>query len=215
MLDKHILLIFFLIGFSFYSFSQTDSLKRNLENKKNNFVFSISVLNDPDLSIKDGITLSTVISLKSNKNLFQIGPLWWFDQNRDVNFLKGGIFSYNYFPFKENNLNFYFIYDFAYVYKTDNWSKEMKYNPVSSSIVDYKSKWQSLKNQIGYGFIIKIYKRIYFNQSFSIGGEFYNYKSKTIVRENSDYSNEYKSGNIFSKFESSYFIKTGIGYSFE
>jgi len=162
MLDKHILLIFFLIGFSFYSFSQTDSLKRNLENKKNNFVFSISVLNDPDLSIKDGITLSTVISLKSNKNLFQIGPLWWFDQNRDVNFLKGGIFSYNYFPFKENNLNFYFIYDFAYVYKTDNWSKEMKYNPVSSSIVDYKSKWQSLKNQIGYGFIIKIYKRILF-----------------------------------------------------
>ena len=91
----------------------------------------------------------------------------------------------------------------------------MKYNPISSSIVDYKSKWQSLKNQIGYGFIIKIYKRIYINQSFSIGGEFYNYKSKTIVRENADYSNEYKSGNIFSKFESSYFIKTGIGYSFE
>lgn len=215
MSNKHILLIFFLIGFSFYSFSQTDSLKRNTENKKKYFVFNISVLNDPDLSIKDGLTLSTVISLKLNKNLLQIGPLWWFDQNRNANFLKGGIFSYNYFPFKENNLNFYFIYDFAYVYKTDNWSREMKYDPISSSIVDYKSKWQSLKNQIGYGFIIKIYKRIYLNQSFSIGGEFYNYKSKTIVRENSDFSNEYKSGNIFSKFESCYFIKTGIGYSFE
>ncbi|OFX34141.1 MAG: hypothetical protein A2X08_03580 [Bacteroidetes bacterium GWA2_32_17] len=215
MLNKHILLIFLLIGFSFYSFSQTDSLKSNIENKKKYLVFNISVLNDPDLSIKDGITLSTVISLKSNKNLFQIGPLWWFDQNRNANFFKGGIFSYNYFPFKENRLNFYFILDFAYVYKNDIWSKEMKYNPISSSIVDYKSKWQSLKNQIGYGFIIKIYKRIYINQSFSIGGEFYNYKSKTIVRENADYSNEYKSGNIFSKFESSYFIKTGIGYSFE
>jgi len=76
----------------------------------------------------------------------------------------------------------------------------MKYNPTSLSIVDYKSKWQSLKNQIGW---------------FSFGGEFYNYHSKTIVRENSDYSNEYKSGNIFSKIESCYFIKTGVGYDFE
>ena len=215
MINRHILLILILIGFSFYSFSQTDSLKRKTENKKPHIIFNISILNDPDFSFKNGITLSTVLSLNSKKSLIQIGPLWWFDSNRNANYFKGGIFSYNFFPFKENKINFYFIYDFAYVYKTDNWSKEMKYNPTSLSIVDYKSKWQSLKNQIGYGFNIKIYKRIYINQSFSFGGEFYNYHSKTIVRENSDYSNEYKSGNIFSKIESCYFIKTGVGYDFE
>jgi len=215
MANKHILLILFLIGLSFFSFSQADSLKRNTENKKNHLAVNISILNDPDFSFKNGVTLSTVFSLKINKSLIQIGPLWWFDKNRNANFLKGGIFSYYYFPFKERNLNFYFIYDFAYVYKTDKWSKEMKYNPTSFSVIDYKSKWQSLKNQIGYGFMINIYKGMYINQSISFGGEFYNYHSKTIVRENSDFSNEYKSGSIFSKFESSYFIKTGIEYNFE
>lgn len=213
MTNKHILSILFLIGFSFYSFSQIDSLKGSTENKKYNPGFVISILNDPDFSFKDGITLSTVLSLKSKKSLMQIGPLLWFDKNRNANFIKGGIFSYYYFPYKERNFNFYFIYDFAYVCKTDNWSREMKYDPISSSIVDYKSKWQSLKNQIGYGFIINIYKKIYINQSFSIGGEFYNYQSETIVRDNPDFSNEYKSGNIFSKFEPCYFIKTGIGYN--
>jgi hypothetical protein len=91
----------------------------------------------------------------------------------------------------------------------------MQYNPVSRSIIDYKSKFQSLKNQIGYGFMLKVYKKIYVNQSFSFGGEFYNYKSKTIVREDSDYSSDYKSGNLFSKFGSCYFLKTGISYYFE
>ena len=211
-MNNRIVFIIFFVSQSLLSFAQLDSLSKK---KENPWSFNISILNSPDFSFKNGVLLTTPLGLKINKSLLQLSPLWWFDKNRDANFFRGGIFSYSYYPFKEKDLSFYFIYDLVYEFKTEDWSREIKYNPTSFSIVDYNSKAQSLKNQIGYGFSFIVLKRVYINQSFSIGGEFYNYQSNTTVRENAAYSSEYKSGSLFNKFQACYFLKTGVSYCFE
>jgi len=196
-------------------YTQPDSLLKK-ENKKIVFGANISYYPSLDLAFNDGFSFTTGAVIKNNKHLISIAPVWWVDKNRNVNFFKGGMLSYQFYPYKNRKrIDFYFIYDLAFTFVKDEWERNMEYFPKQFYDVSFKSRLHSLKNQIGYGFNINIYKGFYINQSMSIGVEFYNYISKTVVKDNPSFSSEYSSGNIFSGSNTCGFLKIGVGYNFE
>lgn len=171
--------------------------------------------NNFDLNFKAGVLLSTSVTAQKNKSQFAIGPMWWADNNYKADIFRGAIFSYQYSPFVTNSkINFYFIYDLVYTYQKTGWDKSVQYGNTYYN-VSYKTNWHSLKNQVGYGFNVNLYKGLYITQSMSIGIEYYNTGSKTEVKDNPSLSNTYSSGNIFSGSGTSSFLKFGIGYNFE
>ncbi len=207
--------IFLLTNMS--SFAQSDSVSiLKKENKKITFSANSSYLMNFDLSFKDGFSFITAAVIKKANHNLSIAPVWWIDKNRNGNIFKGGMLSYRFFPSRNRKcLNFYFIYDLMFTFEKNEWEKNMEYIPKQYYDVSFKSRWHSLKNQVGYGFNINIYKGFYFNQSMSIGIEFYNYTSKTDVKDNPSLSSEYSSGNIFSDSNASSLLMIGIGYNFE
>ncbi|MFA4851085.1 MAG: hypothetical protein WC868_05510 [Bacteroidales bacterium] len=200
-----------------FGFSQSDSsstLKN--EDKKVIFCADISYYTNFDLNFKDGFSFTTAAVIKNDKHSISVAPVWWIDKNRKANFFKGGMLSYKFSPSNRNKqINFYFIYDLVYTFEKNKWDKNMEYSPKQFYNVSFISRWHSLKNQVGYGFELNIYKGFYVNQSMSVGIEFYNYKSKTDVKDNASLSSEYSSGNIFSNVSPCGFLKIGIGYNFE
>lgn len=193
-------------------FAQSDSIL----NKKITFGANISYYQNFDLNFKDGFLFSTALEIKKTKHSLSLAPVWWIDKNIDVNFFKGGLLSYKFFTIKKQKyLNFYFIYDLMFTFEKNDWERNMLYLTNQYFDVSFKSTWHSLKNQIGYGFNINIYKGFYINQGMSFGAEFYNYSSKTDVKDSPDLSSEYSSGNIFSNLKASSYLKIGVGYNFE
>jgi hypothetical protein len=207
--------VYLLLLTNLSGFAQSDSLLKK-ENKKIIFGTNLSYCPNFDLSFNDGFLFATGAVIKKDKHSISLAPVWWADKNRDVNFFKGGMLSYQFFPYKNRKrTNFYFIYDLAFTFVKDDWEKNMEYFPKQFYDVTFQSRVHSLKNQIGYGFNVNIYKGFYINQSMSIGVEFYNFTSKTVVKDNPSFSSEYSSGNIFSSSNTCGFLKIGVGYNFE
>ncbi len=207
------IILFFLSSFSVLA--QGDYVPK-LYNKKAVWGCQANYFNNFDLNFKAGIGFSTSVLLKKQNHTFAIGPMWWIDKNYEVNTFRGGIFSYQYFPNKHNKrIHFYFIYDLAYTFEKSGWDRNMRYGPNTYYNVSYKTSWHSLKNQLGYGFNVNIYKGLYLTQGMSIGVEYYNTNSETKVKENPSLSSTYSSGNIFSGSGTSSFLKLGIGYNYE
>lgn len=196
-------------------FAQSDSLLKK-QNKKINFGANIAYCPNFDLAFNDGFLFTTGAIIKKDKHSISLAPVWWIDKNIDVNFFKGGMLSYQFYPYKnQKRTNFYFIYDLLFTYEKDEWEKNMEFFPKQFYDVSFKSNVHSLKNQVGYGFNINICKGFYISQSMSVGVEFYNYTSKTVVKDNPNLSSEYSNGNIFSHSNTCGFLKIGIGYNFE
>lgn len=184
------------------------------------FGFNAAHLVEPDFFYKDGVVFTTSLTLSLKQHFISAGPIWWFDKNRDVSIFRGGIISYHYYPCpSKKNINFHFLYDLTYTYEKQQWDTLMDFYPELSKSQTYNAtvniRWQSLANQVGYGFTLNIYNGFYLNQSFSFGIEFYNYRSKTEVHDAPVLSGEYTTGSIFSRSNASSFLKIGIGYQFE
>jgi len=199
---KRLIAIFILAFLSFPGYSQSDTTNKQKANRLT-FGTNISYFTDPDLYFNDGFAFTTSLAINKQKHSISIGPVWWFDKNQDVSIFRGGMASYQYFLNKnQKRINFYFIYDLAYTYEKNQWDTLMHFYPVlpinQTYDVTVTTKWQSVINQFGYGFNLNIYKGFYLNQSFSLGIEFYNYKSNQDVKDDTSLSSEYKSGNLFS-----------------
>ncbi len=211
---KGIAATIFLTIFNLMAYSQDDTPGKT----ENKLKFGVNVSAMPDLSFefKNGVHLSTQFIASKNKISILFGPVWWVYKNKDTNKFKGGSISLRYFPQKmSRTLNFYFMYDLDYFLQTNEWSRYMQYTPSVSYNVDFKSKIQTLRNQVGYGFILKLYKGLFFTQSLSFGMDCYNYNSTTTVIENPSLSENYSSGNIFSNTHASSTLKAGIEFHFK
>ena len=207
---------FLLIFFSIvqFAFPQTDSIstKKNAPIKLT-YGFAFCYLPSTDLNQVTGNTYSTSGVINISQHCILIGPLWWTDQFKQSNIFRGGILSYQYYPHDKNSkINFYFIYDMLYNFENDEWTKNMQFDANNYYDVKFNGFWQSMKTMIGYGFNVKVYKGFYISNSISIGVEFYNYSSKTIVSGAPNLSSTYSSGNIFQDSRSCGMIKLGIGY---
>ena len=181
---------------------------------------NVSYFTTPELYFNNGIAFTTAISVRKIQHSLLLGPVWWIDKNEDVNVFRGLMLTYKYFPHKSRKrLNFYFIYDIAYLYERKEWDTQLHFYPQIPINQVYNvtitTKWQSLINQVGYGFNLNIYKGFYITQSFGLGIEFYNYSSNTEVKEDANLSYKNLSGNIFSENGASSFLKIGIAYDFE
>jgi hypothetical protein len=213
---KSILINIFVLS-CLFSFAQSDSISiSKKESNKMTFGANILYFVNFDLSFKDGFLFATSAVIKNDKQSISIAPLWWIDKNKSTNFYKGGMLSYQFYPNgNRKSINFYFIYDLLYTFEKNEWERNMEYFPNQFYNVSFKSISNSMKNQVGYGFNINICRGFYINQSMSFGVEFYNYISKTIVKDNPSLSSEYSSGNLFSHTNASSFLKIGIGYNFK
>ena len=159
--------------------------------------------------------MKSSITFKRKKHYVHLGPLWWLDKIKNVNVFRGFNISYEFFPFKKNKLiNFYFLYDFIFLYENNSWNTTMRFYPqkpiTDEYEVDIQTKWRSFKNQLGYGFNLSIYKGLYLNQSFSIGLELYDYQSTSTVPEAMELSSSYSN----SGSGTSNYLKIGLGYIF-
>jgi hypothetical protein len=215
--NLRLILIYMFLFTNLSGFAQSDSVSIiKKENKKMTLGANISYFINFDLSFKDGFSFTTAAVLIKANHLISIAPVWWIDKNRNANFFKGGMLSYQFFPNKNRKrINFYFIYDLVFTFEKNEWEKNLEYNPQQYYDVSFKSIWHSLKNQAGYGFNINICKGFYINQSMSVGIEYYNYTSKTDVKGNPNLTSKYSSGNIFSNSGACSFLKIGVGYNFE
>ncbi|MDZ4757177.1 MAG: hypothetical protein SGJ10_03430 [Bacteroidota bacterium] len=212
MLKKiYILLFSLLIGF--FTFAQIVNYPaKKIEIQHG---FSANYFTNSELNFKSHNHFSTNFSLSKSNQIFSIGTIFGSTKNDNLNFFKGGIFSYQYFPNKTNKrFNFYFIYDFIYTFEKSGWEREMQFSG-NNEHVTFNSPWHSLKNQVGYGFNVNIYKGFYLTQSMSIGIEYYNFVSKTVVKNQPQLSSTYSSGNIFSGSGTSSLLKLGMGYHFK
>jgi len=197
--------------------SQTDSSLSNTKNgNKPTLGLNISYFTEPDLYFNDGFAFPTLVSLNNEKYSLLLGPVWWIDKNENVSLFRGGMISYRYFAHKPNKyLNFFFIYDLVYLYEKTEIATQMHFYPQLPVNQIYNAtntiRWHSLINQVGYGFKVNIYDGFYINQSFSLGIEFYGYRSETDVVEDPSLSSEYSSGGNGT----SSFLTIGFGYTFE
>jgi hypothetical protein len=209
---KKIFIAFLLSSVSFQTYSQTDSSY----SQKIKFGVNISAMPEINFNLNDGIDLATQAIATKGKISILAGFVWKVNANKDENFFRGGMLSLRYFPLKcSKRLSFYFLYDLSFVFQTNQSSRYVKYDPATYYNVDFSSTIQTLRNQIGYGFIFKVYKKLFVSQSFSIGVDCYNYHSTTTVKENPALSEKYSSGGIFSNNEASNVFKIGIEYHFE
>lgn len=202
---------------SILSFAQVRITQPDSSNKRHtSYGCNISHLTNFDLNYTDGFSFITTAKINKPNYSASIGPVWWIDRNNSVNFFRGGMFTIEYYPNKtDRRVNFYFINDLSYTFEKYSWNRYMKtINYTDYYNVEFKSIWQALQEQIGYGFNVKIYKGLYINQSMTIGFEFHNYKSKTTVAEDPSLSSEYSTGNIFSGSATKGYLKIGIGYNY-
>jgi len=214
---RKIILIISIFCLALLAHSQTDTaISNNESGSKLAFGVNISYFTAPELYFNDGFAFTSSLSVNKNKHTLLLAPVWWIDKNEDVSVFRGGLLAYQYFPHKpRKRINFYFIYDLAYLYEKKEWDTQIHFYPqkpinqVYNAIVT--TKWRALVNQFGYGFNLRLFKGLYLNQSFSIGMEFYSYKSETDVKEDSSLSSEYASGGNGA----SSFLKIGFGYNFE
>lgn len=212
-----IFLTFILLAGSLWSFAQDDLIQKSSEkNKQLTFGANLSHFTNFNLNYTDGFSFVTSGVVNKGKCSISLGPIWWIDRNNYVNFFRGGMLSFQYYPDKtKRRINFYFINDFSYSFEKYHWNRNMKtINYTQYYNVEFKSFSQSLQEQIGYGINVKIYKGFYVNQSMTIGFEFYNYQSTTTVIEDPSLSSEYSTGNIFSASETKGYLKIGIGCNF-
>jgi len=187
----------------------------NIDKQNITFGGNITYNNSVAFSFKNGYLFSTSLVLTKKHNVLSLGPMWWIDKNKKVNLFRGGIISYHFFPYCEKKLKFCFVYDLIYNFEINKWNKDMNYEPGIMYNVDYKDKWQSIKNQVGYGFQWNFYKGLYLYNIFSLGIEFYSYSSKTIVLGKPELSYVYANNNIFANNQICNVLKFGIGYNFE
>lgn len=195
-------------------FGQKETINTVPDSSKYNLGFQVTYITNSEMYFNDGALFATSFNLNFEKHLFQFGPLWWFDKNEPTNTFRGVIFSYQFFPLKTNRtLNFYFLYDLVYSFEKTSWESEMQFNPPHPSNelfhVYSSTRWNSLINQIGYGFRVNVFKGLYIDQNFSLGLEVYKYESENIVPADPSLSTTYRS----SGHDTNMFLKLGIGYS--
>ncbi len=202
---------------SILSFAQPDSITTTTDkNKRTSLGVNISHFTNFNLNYTDGFSFVSAVVISKRNYSIALGPIWWLDRNNYVNFFKGGMLSFQLYPNKTNKrINFYFIDDLSYTFEKYNWEKQIDLTPNKYYDVSFKSTWHALENQTGYGFNFRVYKGFYINQSMTIGFEFYNYTSKTIVKDNPSMSSEYSTGNILSGSNTKGYLKIGLGYNFK
>ena len=214
---KKLIVIFILAFSNFTGYSHSDTTSKEGANRLT-FGTNISYFTALELYFNDGFAFATSFVIIKQKHSLFIGPVWWFDKNQDVSMFRGGMVSYQYFPRKDRGrINFFFIYDLVYTSEKNQWDTLMHFYPMLpiNQVYDVTvtTKWQSMINQVGYGFNLNIYKGFYLNQSFSLGIEFYNYKSKADVKDDPGLSSEYSTGSIFSGSNANSVLKIGFGYN--
>ena len=208
----------FLVAEKFMIFAQTttDTLTKN-NHKKITYGLEVIHLANNNLNYTNGFSFATAATFHKGRVVLLPGFVWSFDRNKKVNILKGGTLSAEFYPFKNNRIiNFYFKNDLSLTYEKDRWNRYMKtINYTDYYHVKFNSVWHSLQEQIGYGFNLDLNCSFYLTSAMTIGFEFYNYKSNTIVEEDPSLSSQYSTGNIFSDVNTKGYLMLGIGYSFK
>lgn len=180
------------------------------------FGVQVSYINDGELYFNDGAEFASSVTFRYKKHLAQIGPIWWFDKNKDVDVFRGLIISYQFFP-KElsKTLNFYFLYDLSYTFENGEMQSKAHFYPTHPINEIYNintsTSWQTLSNHVGYGFRVNVFKGLYIDQNFSLGIEIHRYTSENEVVEDPSLSYNFKS----SGHGTNMFLKLGIGYNFK
>jgi len=173
----------------------------------------ISYLYGFDMNTVNGNAILTSAAIRTTKNSFQIGALWWLDHYKSENTFRGMLGSYKYYPSGNNGkINFSFVGDLIYSYEKNQWAKFIQYDNAHFYHIDYKGKWNSLQTLVGYGVNIKLYKSLFFTNSMTIGLEFYNYSSTTNIEEAPQLSTNYKSGSIFKDSRKNGMMRIGLSY---
>ena len=210
--------IFFATLFVFFvseGFPQSDSSNYKTNKNKLKFGLSYFCFSDLNLNFIEGVNQSLMIITKVNNHIIKIGPTFFL--NPRISNLKtdGIILSYQYIlKTNFNRLNVVFCYDLVYRQRIESWIRELEYENYGKTNVKFYSKSNSIQNLLGYGFKFNVNQKFSLITCMGIGGEIYNFKSKTVPLNQPFLSNEYSSGNIFSNRKNCNIIKIGIEYFF-
>lgn len=157
-----------------------------------------------------GLNFYAYFTLEKGKSLFAVGPvigpefkiaLFGGSPVHGTYGLNGFHTIYQINPNnKAKRFDFFFQYDFFYLYHTYKGIETYPYNKGA-----YNSYQINIENYIGYGFKVKFFKNFYLNQSIGTGAI---YTSYTLDYENFQ-------GQTNRAFEPSLIIKIGLGYKFD
>jgi hypothetical protein len=194
-------------------YSQNDTIKPN--KKKLSFGLSHFTISNINLNFLEGINQSALTSFKIKNHQIFVGPTYHFNPRLTKLKFDGLMFSYHYnLETRVRRIYMIFVYDFIYNKRTENWNREMSYGNYAKTNVAFESEWKSLQNLFGYGFKFCLKENFSIISTMSIGGEIYSFKSKTILTDYPNQSNEYSSSNLFENRKNCNLIKLGFEYFF-
>jgi hypothetical protein len=206
-----LVLILFLLFYKGYS--QNDTIKP----KKNKRFFGLShfTISNINLNFLEGINQSALASYKTKNHQIFVGPTYHFNPNLTKLKFDGLMFSYQYnLETRVTRIYMIFVYDLIYNRRTENWNREMSYGNYTKTNVAFESEWKSIQNLFGYGFKFCLKENFSVISTMSIGGEIYSFKSKTILKDYPNQSNEYSSSSLFENRKNCNLIKLGFEYFF-
>lgn len=133
--------------------------------------------------VTGGLNYYADFTIEKRKSYAAIGPIagktvkmdYWYDRGRSIKkySLNGFHLVYQINPNpKAKRFDFYFQYEFIFLYYIDKGTTENMYKYSSQYYpltLSYKSHQSEIENTIGYGFKFKFFKNFYLNQNIGIG----------------------------------------------